>query len=356
MNKKICFIDTDPRAVTDPKYKTNMGSFSIVADGFNKGLKEIGCYAEPDEADFVGICDALNVGFRYKNKKIFILNVWDTINSLPTYLTACQKHYKPIMFGLSDQITRLWRENGVRCETAMPGCDIDFWKPDLSRRDSTTTFLFNSFANVRSGLDLAIEAFSKAFSPQDNVRLIIKNTESNEKLEYYINSVIRRKVDDSSLNTLDIQYITGRSSFEEMRSLYQRSHFSLNVMRMSSWGLGIHESVACGCIPIVGNFTPSNVIVEGLSAFVLDPTEEIDISLKVPELEMKGLHNAYGNFDYRERPRFYDYSIYDYAELLRNCHQCNVRSSPTIEREKLKNKWSWSKAAKNISDKLNELT
>ena len=217
-----------------------------------------------------------------------------------------------------------------------------------------TTFLFNSFANVRSGLDLAIEAFAKAFSPSDNVRLIIKNTDSNPTLEKYINSVATSKVSSDSLRVLNIHYRTGRSSFDQMRDLYQQSHFTLNVMRMSSWGLGIHEAIACGCIPIVGNFNPSNTIVDGLAAFTLDPTDEISIYSKVASLEAKGLHNAYGKFEYTEDPKFYDYSVYDYAELLRSCHESKVRSSVGMERLKLLQKWSWGKAARNLVSKLNE--
>jgi hypothetical protein len=343
---KISFVDTDPRALTDPLYKTNMGSFSIVAHGFNLGLKNIGCYAEPDDADFVGICDALNIGFKYKNKPSFIVNVWDTINALPEFLVQNARNLDTRILGLSDQITQLWRKYGVECETAMPGCSYKFWTPVVEKQErEETIFLFNSFANVRSGLDLAVEAFSRAFTKKDNAILIIKNTESNPTLEKYLSE---------SLKNCKFHYITGRSSFYDMRELYRLSDYSLNVMRMSSYGLGIHEALACGCIPIVGNFNPSNRIVKGLSSFLINPTAEINIKDKLPELIGKGLHNAYGNFKYIEEPRFYDYSIDEYAKLLRHLHEYKVRCNVELERDKLGVSWSWEGAAENLVKQLNE--
>lgn len=344
MSLKVHLLDTDPRKFTDPLYFTNMGSFSIVAHGFNKGLKEIGAYAEPDEADFVGICDALNIGFQYKNKPSFIINVWDTINVLPEFLVRNASNSKARILGLSDQVTQLWLKRGIDCRTTMPGCNVDFWCPgakNLEREE--TIFLFNSFANVRSGLDLALEAFSQAFTRDDRATLIIKNTDSNEKLEKYIS--------EKSQNC-KILYLKGRSSFMDMRELYRFSDYSLNVMSMSSWGLGIHEAISCGCIPIVGNFNPSNIIVEGFNAFSLNPIQKIKIYDKIPELVEKGFHNAYGNFEYAEPPLFYDYSIDEYSKLLRYLYKNKIKPDVDLERKKLREKWSWGKAAENLVKEL----
>lgn len=352
MTLKIHVLDTDPRKLTDPLYHTNCGSFSIVANGFNSGLKSIGCYAEPDDADFVGICDALNVGFKYKNKRVFIVNVWDTINSLPNELVNSARFYNPIVFGLSNQITNLWAKYGIKCSTTMPGCDVDFWTPGENAKDKFkgphTYFLFNSFANVRSGLDLALDAFTEAFTKNDPVTLIIKNTDSNPTLENWI-------LEKSS--KANIIYMKGRSSFEQMRELYRMANYSLNVMRMSSWGLGIHEALACGCIPVIGNFCPSNEIIEGIYAYKLNPTSAISIYDKIQELTSKGLHNAYGNLIYNEEPLFYDYSIKEYSLLLK--YLVKVKNTEVVldidnQRSILKEKWSWEKAAQNLINKLNE--
>jgi glycosyltransferase involved in cell wall biosynthesis len=344
---KINFYDTDSRKNTDPAYSTNMGSFGVVAAGFNHGLKEIGAYAEPDDADWVGICDGLNMGFKYKDKKPFILNVWDQINVLPNELVSAQKHYNPRVLGLSNQVTNLWQHYGIDCETVMPGCDTEYWHSVCPKNLDKFTFLFNSFANVRSGLDLALDAFPVAFGPKDPVRLIIKNTSTTQALEAQIVKLLSAGY--------DIQYYCQRIPFNQMRVMYSASHISLNVMRHSSWGLGIHESMACGTISIVGDFCPSNEIVDNQHSLYLKPIKQVDIFNTIPNLvHHYGLHNAYGNFSYIERPRFYEYDISQYAELMKKAYHCYEEVRQPMVRQYVKDNWTWKKSAERLVEVLND--
>jgi hypothetical protein len=343
---KIHFYDTDPRKNTDPLYSTNMGSFGVVAAGFNKGLKEIGAYAEPDDADWVGICDGLNLGFKYKDKPSFILNVWDMINVLPEELVQIQGYHRPKMLGLSSQVTNLWRKYGVECNTVMPGCDSSFWEQSVSKNDKFT-FLFNSFANVRSGLDLAITSFVMAFPPEESVRLIIKSTLNSDYIKTYIQGY-------RDLG-YDIEYIDERYSFEKIRDLYSQSHCSLNVMRHSSWGLNIHEACACNTICIVGDFCPSNEIVTKQQALFISPNKEVEIPTVVPNLIKEwGLHNAYGNFTYRETPRFYSYDYQEYADIMKKVYLCRDYYAMTNTRSFVEKDWTWRKSAERLMEVLSD--
>lgn len=309
---KIHVFDTDPRRLSEPEvYKTNMGSFGIVADLFNRGLKEIDCYAEPDQADLVGICDGLNFSFKYKDKQPFLIHVWDQINTIPLELRAMQKHYNMKMVGLSSQVSNLWAKYGVDCKTATPGCDTNFYNYDRnSKGDGRFFFLFESFANVRSGLDLAVQAYHLAFKGNDQVKLVIKNTSKSK--------ILSDKLLDYAVDGSNIEYLSNRISSEEMRYLYNLAHVSLHVYRHSSWGLGVHQAAACNSIPVVGDFCPSNEMAVGLK---LKPSKEILIREKLPELVNEwGLHNAYGNFTYDEEPLFYDYNIEEYAALLKDIY------------------------------------
>lgn len=306
---KIHVFDTDVRKITEPEiYKTNMGSFGIVADIFNQGLKVIGHYAEPDEADYVGICDGLNFSFKYKNKNPFLIHVWDQINTLPLEILQMQQYYKIKMVGLSSQVSRLWNKYGVHCRTAMPACDTSFYQPLGRKENESFTFLFESFANVRSGLDLAVESFWRAFGSSKEVKLIIKNTSKSKILASKIQSYIDRGA--------NIELITDRISFDKMRDLYLMADCTLHVYRHSSWGLGIHQAASCGSIILTGDFCPSNemkVIGESIK-----PSSEVLIKEKLPELVGEwGLHNAYGDFHYGEDPRFYDYNLDEYSEKLK---------------------------------------
>lgn len=339
---KIHLFDTDNRRFSDPSYPTNMGSFSIVANGFNKGLKEIGHYAEPDEADFVGICDSLNFNFRYKNKKRFIINVWDCINVLPNELINIRKSNSDmILFGLSNQITNLWKKFGYECKTTMPGCDTDFWKPTLPK-NGPFTFFFNSYANVRSGLEIVLEAYSLWAKDRKDVQLFIQNTSENEQLKNVLT-----EFKEAGFN---IKFCLGnRISFDDMRALYSQSHVSLNVMHHSSWGLGVHESMACGCIPIVGDFSPSNEMVDKDNCVIIPPTCEVDIQEYSDKIgSLYGLTSSYGNFHYDEPPRFYDYSRIDYANMMVEIHQRWKEYSKINHRDYVIKNWSWKQAAENL--------
>jgi glycosyltransferase involved in cell wall biosynthesis len=319
-----------------------MGSFSIVANGFNKGLKEIGCYAEPDDADFVGICDGLNFGFRYKNKKRFIINVWDCINTLPIELTNARfNNSDMILLGLSNQITNLWKKHGAKCSTVMPGCDTDFWKPTVPKNE-TFTFFFNSFANVRSGLEIALEAYSLWAKDRKDVQLLIQNTSESKVLK----SVLQ-EYKEAGYN---INYSLGnRISFEEMRDLYSQSHVSLNVMHHSSWGLGVHEAMACGCIPIIGDFCPSNEMMDKDNCITISPSCEVDIAEYYDKIgKLYGLHSAYGNFNYGEQPRFYDYSRVEYGNMMFELYKKYKLYSSYDYRGYVQNNWSWKQAATNL--------
>ena len=329
----------------DQSYPTNMGSFGVVAHNFNKALKAIGHYSDADNADWVGICDGLAIGSQYKNKHTFILHVWDCINSLPNVLVNNQRISNQKIVGLSNQISKLWNKYNVPCETVMPGCDTEFWR-QTQEKNKEFTFIFNSFGNVRSGLDLAICAFEKAFSNKKHVKLIIKNTGSSEKLKNIITKLKEK---------CNIEFIDERITFSELRDLYSKSHCSLNVMRHSSWGLNIHEAAACGCIPIVGNFCPSNEIVNSEYALFLEPTGEIDIKQKSKELvDRFGLHNAYGNFEYNEAPRFYDYSVEQYSSLLSHVSQMTETYKLIETRKPIVDNWSWEKSAKRLIEVLSK--
>lgn len=337
---KIHLFDLDPRFYSDSNYKETMGSFGTVAHGFNMGLKSIGAYAEPNEADWVGICDGLNLGIEYKNKKTFVINVWDCINSLPDGLVQIQKQSNQKMLGLSSQVSKLWQKYGIDCKTAMPGCDTNFWK-QTKEKNEKITFLFNSFGNVRSGLDLALSAFHIAFAGNKNVKLIIKNTGSSTLLKSLIAELSKE---------CDVDFIDERITASQMRDLYSVSHVSLNVMRHSSWGLNVHEAAACGCIPILGNFCPSNEMVTGDYALFLDPNGEVEIPTIAPKIAQDfGLHNAYGNLKYSEAPRIYSYNVHDYARILKNVSTMTKETFKLIDtRTPIVQNWSWEKAAQNL--------
>lgn len=346
---KIHCLDRDPRQYSEPEiYKRNYGSMSAVCIGFNEGLKELGCYAEPDDADFVGTCDGLDIKFRYKNKPSFLINVFDVINVLPEFCVNFQRESKQIIFGLSNQNTNLWRSYGIKAETTMPGTDAEFWHQTKPKAEKFT-FVFDSFSNIRSGLDMALQAFAIFAAKYPNSRLIVKNAGGSETLHKYFQWVTL-----SADNSLDITYINDRWPMEKMRDLFSEAHVSLNVMRHASWGLNIQQVACCGAVPIVGDFCPSNEIIEPNLGYKLKPTKEIRISDIAPALEQMGLTNCYGNFPYREAPRFYDYDIDKYAQLMEAIY-LDYNQIDRNYRSRIAEHWTWKSSAEVLVNHLKNL-
>ena len=62
----IHLLDNDPRKYSEPEiYKYNHGSLGSVMININEELKKLNNYAEPDQAEWVGVCDPLNINFKY---------------------------------------------------------------------------------------------------------------------------------------------------------------------------------------------------------------------------------------------------------------------------------------------------
>lgn len=332
-------LDTDPRQYTDPNYLTNYGSFSIVSRSLNEGLKEIGYYSDIKNAKFVGISDGLNLGFRSGKAAPFIIHVFDCINTLPIELLNAQKSTGIKIIGLSKQVSGLWQKFGVKAEYVQIGTDTNFYH-QISPKNEKFTILCDSHANVRAGVEMAVQAYDMVFCHNNDVQLIIKNTLESKKLE--------DKIREYQFRGNNIQYINKRISFEEMRQFYSQSHILLAVFHHSSWGLSIHQAAACNCLPIVGDFCPSNTMFVNV---LLKPNKIINISEKLDELVGEwGLHNAYPmHFNYLEPMQYYDYSIYEYADLLSEVYfNWKIKYSKIDTKLRIANEWTNKRAAEQL--------
>ena len=342
---KINFYDRDARKITDPQgYKNYKGSLAIVGDLFNKGLERIGHYSNEFEADYVGVNDPLDMGFTFQDRKTFILHVWDQINTLPLEVVQWQKRTNIKIVSQSYRMQELWARFGLETKVASPGCDLEFFYQSVPKNNKEFTFVFDSFANVRSGLDLALRAFDVAFRGNSSAKFIIKNTSKSKKLNEAINHFI--EIGNN------IEFINFPISFESMRDLYSQSHVSLNIYRAAAWGLGIHQSAACGCLPLLGDFSPSNSMLVGHK---VAPRKEVLISDYSENLINNwGLESAYGNFHYAEPPKFYDYDINEIAERLKHLKNNYSSYQEEIEgyREVISDNYSLEKSAKNLVEAL----
>jgi glycosyltransferase involved in cell wall biosynthesis len=348
MGIKIHLLDTDPRKVTDAaNYPLNHGSFSEVMLNLNKALQELGCYAEPDDADFVGICDGLQVNFKYKDKPSFVINVWECLNTLPVPLLQMAQSQSRI-FGLSNQITNLWHKYGrIDVKTVYGGCDTEFWQQTKAKSD-VFTFLHVNSSNVRSGLDLSIAAFNKAFQGVRAVRLIIKDTNKSPKLEEIIRTYQQMGC--------RIEYISERLHSPAIRDLYSESHVCLNLLRATSFGMPLLECSACNCLCLTGDIPPTNELIKSDYGVLVPMKEEVGIPETAAFLtDTWGLLNCYPGFSYPEYPRFATYDVDKYADILFSIFENRENLSTIDTRTPIVKNWQWRAQAERLVEYLNEV-
>lgn len=355
INMSIHVLDLDPRQTTDKdNYPLNHGSFSEVAIQMNNALKEIGQYAEPDDAEYVGICDGLNVGFHYKNKKSFVIHVWEA-SSLPlfVYQTAVMTNQR--IFGLSHQITDLWHKYGkTEVTTVYGGCDGDFWKPSKPKNTKVFQFCHVNSSNVRSGLDLSLQAFAKAFEGQNDVLLVVKDTNPQNESSKLVEQIEFLK---KTFN-VNINYISKRTPATYIRDLYSESHVTLNLLRATSFGMPILDSMACQSVCVTGDVPPTNELASGSKTGVLVKAYGLK---KLNETSHKlsnewGLLNCYGNFQYVEEPYIWDFDVDAYAAVLKDVkskyHERYYISSLFEGRKSIIKNWDWKISAQTLYNNL----
>ena len=329
---KINFYDDDPRFCTDPDYQLKMGSFGTVAYFMNNAFKKLDCYAKPDDADWVGKCGSLDPQFRYKNKKAFYINVWETNNSLPDYLLEKAKQSTNI-FGLCNKTTNMWKKYGFNIDTIYGGCDTDFWHQTKEKNKNQFIFCHVNHATVRSGLYITIPAFSLKFKNNPDVKLIIKDSgEHNIKLENFI----------KSFDCNNIEYINDFWTSVQIRDLYSESHACINLLRSTSFGLPLLESSACDTLCICGDVSPTDELVDKSFAKMIPHNGEINIYPYVDRISNSiGLKNYYGNFNYQEIPKFWDFNIETVADHLWEVYN-NWNTYEKIDKiTPIKNRWQW---------------
>lgn len=344
----IHVYDDDTRQFTDKdNYAMNHGSFAEVAINMNKALKRLGAYSDADDAEWVGMCASLGSGFKYKDKKSFIIHVWET-TSLPVLVWQAAQNQR--VFGLSNQITKLWHKYGrTEVSTVYGGCDTDFWYQTKPKNTKQFQFCHVNSTNIRSGIDMTVHAFSLAFENNPNVKLIIKDTNpqgDSSPLARQIKAHIERF-------KVNIEYHTQRESMLWIRDLYSESHVTLNMLRATSFGMPLLECGACGSLCITGDIEPTNELIRPEYGILLKPRAMVPLNKIIGPLEQHwGLLNCYGHFPHIEEPYVADFDLAEYAALLQEIYKNWTTYAKIDTRTPIVKDWSWHKSARVLKEQL----
>lgn len=339
----IHLLDNDPRQFSEPEnYKYNHGSLASVMININNELKKLNLYSQPDQAEWVGICDPLNMAFKYKDKKSFVISCWETANTLSYFHLNSAKQNKQKLLGMSNQITNLWKKYNLDCETLHLGADTEFWYPTKDKEKQRFVFILPLATFTRSAIDLTLESFFIAFKDNKDIVLKLKDTGSSPRL--------LQKIEEFKNMGLNIEYYTGRWSMQELRDFYSSAHVCLTLQRAASFGLIITESMSCNTLNLTANIQPFNEIVNKEVSVMVDSVGLASIPQSTDYLVHEwGLMNAYPNFDYPEEPLFYHFDKNQYAEKMLECYnQWNEKYSKIDYRKHIKDNFTWEKTARNL--------
>ena len=218
------------------------------------------------------------------------------------------------------------------------GVDGETFKPSETKNKSDVfKFLLFGRWEYRKSTKEIIETFTKVFHEKEPVKLIVsvdnnfatdglKTTE--ERLEKY---GIKHK-------GIDVVHFPSR---EEYINYLQNGNVFISCARSEGWNLPLIESMACGTPSIYSNWGAQLQFTKGLGIPV-KTLHEVPARTQDPSFVGNYIEPDFIDLSIKMRDAYENYEIYK----LRS-----VRDS-----EKIRNNFKWEKIAKNVAERLNEIS
>lgn len=239
------------------------------------------------------------------------------------------------------------------------GVYTQFWNPAWTKlqqyKSNEFTFFYNGDWSFRKGYDVLIPAFAKAFSPTDNVRLLLLahyQGGDKETSRQHITSEFIALCDEHNIERFPhIEFIYDHVPDPLMPSLYNCADVSVFPTRGEAWGLPIIQSMSCGKPVICTNWGGQMDYCNNKNSFLID-VEKFDTMDQY----------VYLTVDFYKRQKFAFPSEKHLIKLLQYCYQNQgeVRKKGEIARRHVQKYFTWEnsgriadKRLKQISAKLN---
>jgi glycosyltransferase involved in cell wall biosynthesis len=210
----------------------------------------------------------------------------------------------------SDYVRRGYIEGGMPpgiVETIPCGADLDAFTPEGPAyelpRQAGTTFLFVGGTTWRKGADVLVEGWRRAFGPDDDVQLVIKDfgTEGAYRGQ---TAGDRIKALAESGTTAPIVYIDEDLRFDELPALYRAADVAVLPYRAEGFCLPALEAMACG-VPVIHNGEgPTAEFVADKGGWPLPAARTpLPSDIELPELSVPGYVYEVDPDDLAERLR-----------------------------------------------------
>jgi len=228
------------------------------------------------------------------------------------------------------------------------GVDVEKFRPDAPPLKLDTAkrfkFLFVGGTIGRKGPDILINAYLRAFKPEDDVCLVIKDMGGNGVYKGQTAADAIRKL-QADPRAPEILYLTEDMSPEDLPGLYTACDCLVHPYRGEGFGMPISEAMACG-LP---------VIVTAAGA-CLDFCDERSAWL-IPAVKKPLKEKRLDQWTTPDYPFLYEPDTEATARLMRRAytHPQEARAKGARGRERIRAGFTWDHAAELVQQRIDAL-
>ena len=266
---------------------------ALVARGLNVG--RAAPYADDVETDAPTITQSFPPAFEphTKGPTIAILH-WEFGAPPRDWVEESRRRVDRVWVG-AEYVRRGYIENGMPpgiVEVVPCGADLDRFTPDGPAyelpRKAATTFLFVGGTTWRKGADVLIEGWRRAFGPDDDAQLVVK--------DFGVNGAYRNQGAGEQIKQLietgtaaPIVYMDEELAHDDLPALYRAADAVVVPYRGEGFCLPALEAMACG-VPVIHNGEgPTGEFVGDVGGWALPATRvPLPDAANLPELAGDG--------------------------------------------------------------------
>jgi glycosyltransferase involved in cell wall biosynthesis len=214
----------------------------------------------PTSFRFLTVDDTVNVGLGMHESDL-----------VPTDYTRVSNRSVDVLAVPSQWNRWTFKASGLQVPTAVihPPVDSDLLRMRVRDRSSTVTFLsIFAWPAPHKNPKSLIEAFCRAFTSSDPVRLVIKTVGvSDERISNDVHEAMRLS---GVARAPEIKVLCGSMTRSELLDLYSSSDVYVSSHRGEGWGLPIFESMAIGMPAIATAFSAPLEFMHAGNSYLVD--------------------------------------------------------------------------------------